>query len=76
MQEITEHLYAEKVEQLSNTIAAQRALIVALTYVVGKGKRVSISKGQQRQADKAIAELEWRRLSSGEIRINPTPPPE
>lgn len=74
MQELTEQLYAEKVAQLSRTIAEQQAVIVALTWVAGKGKRVAITKGQQRQADKAIAEIEWRRLSTGELRISVIPP--
>lgn len=71
MEQITERLYAEKVAELSAIIETQRALLVALAWVAGKGKRLSISKGQQRQADAAIADLEWRRLATGEIRITP-----
>ncbi len=74
MNEITESLYTEKLLELDAIVQSQRAQITALVYKAGKGKNVSISKGEQRQADKAIGTVTPRRMSSGEIRFTVEPP--
>lgn len=76
MQEITEALLTREIAQLSAELESHRALITALVFKVGKGKRVTISKGEQRQADQAIDIIDVRRLSTGELRFTPTPPQE
>lgn len=76
MNEITESLYTEKLLELDAIVQSQRAQIIALVFKVGKGKNVSISKGEQRQADKAIGAVTPKRLSSGEIRFAVEPPEE
>lgn len=74
MNEITESLYAEKLEELTVALRTREAIILVLVHEIGKGKSVSISKGKQKQASAAIARVDWQTLkSSGELRITVTP---
>lgn len=70
MNQITEQLYAEKVSQLSDQLENHRRIIIALVYELGKGKRVTVSKGNLRQAEQTIESVDARTLSKGELRID------
>jgi hypothetical protein len=76
MNQITESLYAEKIAEMSSQIETMRRLMVALVYEVGKGKNVSISKGNQKQADQKVGSIEFRQLATGEIRFTVHKPKE
>lgn len=76
MGDIATRVLEQRVAELEAMVLSQRAQIVALLFEAGKGKRVSISKGKQREADKAIGWYEPKRLSSGELRFEVGPPEE
>ena len=74
MSQITQAVLEEKVAQLSAQVSTLQRLVVVLVYKIAKGKNVSISKGDQKQADQKIGGVDFRQMSSGEIRFTVTPP--
>ena len=72
MGEIATAVLEEKIAELSRRLTERDFVITALTHKVGKGKNVSISKGEIKQANATIESVDWRSLSSGELRVTVT----
>lgn len=69
MNQIMEQIASEKIAEQAQVIEQLRGLVVCLVWKIGQGKQVSIPKGVVREASTRVESLDYRQLSSGELRI-------
>ena len=66
---VAQQVLEEKIVELSNQLRSYQAATMFLVFKVGKGKNVSVSKGERRQAEGTIESVDFREMSSGEVRF-------